>query len=207
MLIYSRLRFPALIASLAVCVCTVPSLAKDNTQNDEAVVVATSSTDEERPEPKKPRWTLKPNISVFWPGDSRVQDRFGDTWTMIGLSIDYRDDDRSKDRLQFQIDGIRRKSGGDHVRVYPVGLKYTRRVNDSHNFSPYFGGTASFCMADVKSQVDNVDTGFRSAGFGGSAFAGANIGMNLKVEATYHLLPSVKGFDLSGLSLGATLQF
>lgn len=187
----------------------VPCIAQDTAVASAPTIASASSADEQQPQPRprKPRLTLKPAGSIFWPTDERVQDRFGDSWTMLGISIDYRDEDRRKDRFQFQIDGIRRKSGADHVRIYPIGFKYTRRANDSRIFSPYIGGTASFCMADVKSEADNIDTGFRSAGFGATAFAGANIGVNLKVEATYHMLPDIKGFDFSGFSLGASMQF
>jgi hypothetical protein len=77
----------------------------------------------------------------------------------------------------------------------------------SRALSPYVGGTASLCIANIRSQADNVNTGFRFAGPGGSVFAGMNVGMNIKLEAAYHKFPSFNGFDLSGMSVGASLQF
>jgi hypothetical protein len=157
--------------------------------------------------PRKPRLTLKPAAGFYYPTSGKTRSTFGSTWTMVGLTIDYRDEDRSKSRFQFEIDGIRRKSGTDLAVIFPIGFKYTERLNASRTFSPYFGGTLGWCIADVRSVADGVDTGLRSAGVGGSGFVGANVGMNIKLEAAYHVFPNIKGFNLSGFSIGAQLQF
>ncbi|MCX6343614.1 MAG: hypothetical protein NT018_00905 [Armatimonadetes bacterium] len=164
----------------------------------------------ETPEPKKPRkprLALKPSAGIYLPTNDKTRSRFGDSWMMIGITVDYRDEDRSKDRLQFQFDGISRKSDSDYAAIFPFGFKYTHRLGMSRAFSPYVGGTASLCIANIRSLADNIDTGFRFAGPGGSVFAGVNVGMNVKLEMAYHMFPSFKSFDLSGLSFGASLQF
>ena len=171
-----------------------------------AAPVAAADADQPR-KPRKPRLTLKPTVGLFFPTSGKTKSVFGSSWTMIGLTVDYRDEDRSKSRFQFEIDGIARKSYGDRAAMFLIGAKYTERFNASKRLSPYMGGTAGWCFGSVRSVADGVDTGLRSAGIGGSGFVGANLGMNIKLEAAYHIFPVIKGFNLSGSSIGVQLQF
>lgn len=196
-------------AMLVTLGLSVPVLAQETAPavNDQPVLTVPAADENTPNRPRKPRLTLKPTAGFFFPTNAKTRSTFGSSWTMIGLTLDYRDEDRSKSRFQFQIDGFNRKSFGDHASIFQIGAKYTQRLNNSRHFSPYFGGGAGWCVASVKSVADGVDTGLRSAGVGGNAFVGANLGMNIKVEASYHAFPNVKGFNLSGFSVGMQWQF
>ena len=197
------------LATAMLLAASFPALAQSDSQaNREQPGLAGPVAAVTQPgKPRKPRLTLKPTASIFCPTSGKTRDTFGSTWTMVGVTIDYRDDDRSKSRFQFQIDGIRRTSYSDLAVIFPIGFKYTERLNASRSFSPYFGGSVGWCIADVRSVADGIDTGLRSVGVGGSGFVGVNVGMNVKLEAAYHVFPDIKGFNLSGFSIGAQLQF
>lgn len=207
------MRIPTMkfLATAMLLAASLPVFAQGGSQVDKeqpGLAAPVTATDANQPgKPRKPRLTLKPTAGFYYPTSGKTRSTFGNTWTMVGLTIDYRDDDRSKSRFQFQIDGIRRKSGIDQAAIFPIGFKYTERLNASRTFSPYLGGTLGWCIADVRSVADGIDTGLRSVGVGGSGFVGANVGMNVKLEAAYHVFPNIKGFNLSGFSIGAQLQF
>jgi len=211
MRIPKMMRFITGAVLLATGLLAAPVFAQEIAQPDKGqplLAAPAAPADENAPrKPRKPRLTLKPTVGLFWPTNGKTKSVFGSSWTMLGLTVDYRDEDRSRSRFQFEIDGIARKSYADRAAIFAVGAKYTERFNTSRRFSPYVGVTAGWCFGGVKSVADGVNTGFRSAGIGGSAFVGTNVGMNVKLEGAYHVFPSLGGFNLSGLSVGVQLQF
>lgn len=163
--------------------------------------------DAPKPAHRKIRWAFKPSAGIYSPVNEVVKKRFGSSWAMIGLGVDIWDDNRDQSRLQFYADSISRRTGDDSVFLFPIGAKFTRRMNSSRVLSPYIGATLGLCIADIKVPSQQISTGIRSAGVSESIFGGINVGVNSKIEASYHIFPSIKGYDFSGLNIGITMQF
>lgn len=210
MKISKSLCFSAAILPVCITLLMIPAASQaQETQPAPPAVEQQRPSVPESPKPnhRKIRLAIKPSAGIYSPSSYAVKKRFGSSWPMISLGVTVWDDNRDQSRLQLYADSISRTSGNDSVFLFPFGAKYTRRVNDSKVLSPYVGVTLGLCLAKVKVPEQQISTGFRCVGISESIFAGANIGLNSKVEVSYHILPGIRGYDFSGLNAGITMQF
>lgn len=163
----------------------------------------------ETPEParRRRRFRIGPEIGVFLPTNSKTKDRFGSSWETFGIGIGSVSVATLKGQTTFDLSIIRNRNRNDNnALIIPVGLSYRRALNDNPSVTPYIGLSANLYAATLRSDQDDVHSGFRGGG-GGSAFVGTTFGESGQVEARYHAISKIKGFDLSGLNLSAGYRF
>jgi hypothetical protein len=165
--------------------------------------------------PQKHRGFEIPKIGVdlglFIPSDSKTRNRFGKSWTNIGIGIGRPDTPSGTGRVGLDIGVVSKSSGDHHAFVAPLGVYYRRAFNADDVQSgrlliPYYGVSADLVVLDLRSPEDNVHSRFR-LGYGGSAIIGTTIGASGFAEAKYLAVGKVKSFDLSGASFTVGVRF
>lgn len=197
--------------------CVIPAVAEDNTTTA-PIVTQTATTapadlqsemptsaDEPQQDQKKGRLVLVPAFNMFYPSSGKTQDRFGDSWPSIGLSVAWRESGLDPKKIELRLDGMGRS--GDKVKalIFPLGMGVSQRLSQSKNVVTYAGVSANVYIGKVVSELDNVNTGWKLR-FGPGAFLGANIGSRFNIQASYYGVPSLGGFGLSGFNLSAHVQ-
>lgn len=151
------------------------------------------------------------DLGVYLPSSGRTRQRFGNSWTNVGIGIGRPDTPSSDGRIGLDFGVISKSSGSHHVFVAPLGIYYRRAfsagdVLEHRSLIPYYGVSADLVILDLRSPEDNVHSRFR-LGYGGSAVIGTTIGASGFAEAKYLGIGKVKGFDLSGLNLTVGARF
>ncbi len=207
----------AALAIAAICVCfAAPALAEDTTPAPTVTVDTVSQppsdlasempTSSAEPRGQRDgRLVLVPAFNMFYPSDSKTQERFGDSWPSIGLSVAWRERGLDPKKIELRLDGM--GCSGDKVKalVFPLGMGVSQRLSSSDNFVTYAGVSANLYISKVVSELDGVNTGWKLR-FGPGAFLGANIGERFNLQASYYVVPSLGGFGLSGFNLSAHVQ-
>lgn len=148
---------------------------------------------------------------VYYPTGSKITARFGDSWDSTALAFRIPTNTRavqknSQDQTDVTFEVIRNSNANGHVHIVPLSLIYNHRLSQSKRFSTYIGAGASASFVNIKSKIDNVDTGTRCLP-GMNIFAGFRFSKDAYWQATYMAQPSTSGFDVSGLSLSTGFEF
>lgn len=208
----------AIFALFVICACVVPVSAEETVTTDpfaasapasaapsSAQAVTVEPAEDPQQEGRKGRLVLVPAFNMYYPSDSKTQDRFGSSWPSIGLSVAWRDKNTDPKKIELRLDGMGRS--GDKVKalVFPLGIGISQRLSSSDNLVTYAGVSANVYFGKVVSELDGVNTGWKIKA-GPGAFIGANIGSRFNIQASYYGVPSLGGFGLSGFNLSAHVQ-
>jgi len=206
-------------ALLIICACcATPAFAQDTTPAP-AITTAPASeapsdlqtappaTTEETSETKrqKRRLVLVPAFNIYYPSSAKTQNRFGDSWPSIGISVAWRDKNTDPRKIELRLDGMGRSSDSVKALIFPLGIGVSQRLSSSKNFVTYAGVSANVYFGKVVSVPDHVNTGWHITA-GPGAYVGANIGSRFNIQASYYGVPSLGGFGLSGFNLSAHID-
>lgn len=166
-----------------------------------------------RPEPRR-RFTFGPNFGLYLPTSGKTRDAFGESWTNVGFGIGQVRTARRGGVLSFDFGFINNNRGsGRRAFLAPVGVSYRGSFVDPEDESgnarsiiPYYGASAGLYLANLDSDKYDVDTDL-SVGGGGSALVGVAFQRRAFLEARYHAVSRIKGFDLSGLNVALGVRF
>ncbi|MBW3621984.1 MAG: hypothetical protein KY468_01080 [Armatimonadetes bacterium] len=163
---------------------------------------------EEPPRPPRQRFRIGPEVGVYFPTSSEVRDLFGGSWVTFGLGFGGVGGADPGGRLEPDITFIYKNSADGHIFMAPLGVGYRKALNRNPESSstPYAGASANLILADVQSQINNVDTNLKAVA-GGSVFAGVSFRDRAYVEARYRMTGRVGGFNLSGMQVSAGFRF
>jgi hypothetical protein len=207
-------KYVRLILAIAVMLCVmIPCFAQTDQGNNsnntppantlatppaETQPSAPTSTTPAAPAKKSEHWHIMPAFCEYLPTDSKTRDTFGNNWPSFG--------NRVYSKFEFHFDGIMRSNGNGHVYIFPVGVIWTTRPWSTKSTSPFLGASADLNIVNLKSNPDNIDSGW-SVVPGGSVFAGIDVSRNLTLKAGYNLVPQVDSFVLSGFNFMAAVGF
>lgn len=175
------------------------------TISDSAVQVPNDRTTADS-EVRRKRYRFGPQLGMYFPTDERTRNRFGGSWTNLGIGIGGVPDAPQEGRLAFDAYVIYNSRGRNQALIAPVGVSYRRSLSNSSSVMPYIGGNASLYITDIRSEIDGVRAGIRATP-GASIMGGLAVGQGGYFEARYHFIPEVSSFQLSGLNLTAGLRF
>jgi hypothetical protein len=198
-------RTPLAAAVLAALTLVLPALAAP----------AARAQDDGGDRPRR-RFTFGPNVGFFLPSSGKARDAFGNTWTNVGFGAGAVQSASRSGRLSFDLSFINNnRGGGRRAFLVPVGVSYRQAFTATEDedgepipnaITPYYGVSAGLYLASLDSDKYDVDTSL-SAGGGGSVLVGVAFQRRAFLEARYHLVSRIAGFDLSGLNLGAGFRF
>lgn len=154
-------------------------------------------------EKSKPgRLLFGPQVGFFTPASRLVRDRFGGSWTNIGLGLGDVAAPKEKGELQIDFNLISSRAKEAEALLAPIGLVYRRGTAEGKNVRPYFGASANLLVTNFRSDylIDKIPAGFRT-GAGGSVFGGLAMGNRFYVEGRYYAFSKVRNFDFSGLNI------
>jgi hypothetical protein len=151
---------------------------------------------------KSGRLLFGPQIGFFTPASRLVRDRFGGSWTNIGLGVGDVAAPKAKGELNFDLNLISSRSREAEALLAPIGIVYRRGTSDSKNVRPYFGASANLLVTNFRSNyiLDNIPSGFRTSA-GGSLFGGVSMGNRFYVEGRYYSFGKIRNFDFSGMNI------
>lgn len=163
---------------------------------------------EPQPQPRRARFRIGPEVGIYFPTDSLVRDRFGDSWFTWGIAFGGVGVPNPQGQWEPDISFIYRNNNNGHVFLAPLGISYRKGMsstpNASNNF--YVGASANAVIASVRSEIDQLNTRTRVVP-GASVFAGVTIRDNAYLEARYRVFGKASGFDFSGAQLSAGFRF
>lgn len=167
------------------------------------------------------RLLIGPQVGVYTPTSRIARDRFGGSWTNIGIGLGAITGPKSKGEFNFDVNFISSRSkdkgfGTAEAVLAPVGIVYRRGAGDGRKNRPYYGASGNVLFANIRSNVnatnqvgapgDNVNRGWRTA-FGGSLFGGVTFGQRFYVEGRYYQFNKLNvggnlgKLDLSGMNI------
>lgn len=158
------------------------------------------------PEKKHGMVALLPEVSLYYPTASKTRGRFGDSWNNIGLCLRLTGNSDAQDQVGLHISSLAQSNGDGHLRMTPIRLTYTHGLSAGKKLSPYVGVGASAVFLSLTSSPDNVRTGEHCLP-SASLFAGVKFGSAGFAQASYNAMPSLKGFNLSGVGVSIGLSF
>ncbi|WP_395143401.1 hypothetical protein [Armatimonas sp.] len=146
---------------------------------------------------------LGPQLGFYTPASRLARDRFGGSWTNIGLGKGDVAAPKAKGEVNFDLNFISSRSKEAEVLLAPIGLVYRRGVSEGRSTRPYFGASVNLLVTNFRSSflLDNIPSGWRT-GTGGSVFGGVSMGNRFYVEGRYYAFSKVRNFDFSGMNLG-----
>jgi hypothetical protein len=149
------------------------------------------------------RLLLGPQLGFYTPASRLARDRFGGSWTNIGIGLGDVAAPKSKGEVNFDLNFISSRSKDAEVLLAPVGLVYRRGTSEGRNIRPYFGASVNLLVTNFRSSylLDNIPSGWRT-GAGGSVFGGASVGNRFYVEGRYYSFSKIRNFDFSGMNIG-----
>ena len=155
---------------------------------------------------KDRRIGIGPDVSVYLPLSAKARDRFGGSWFSIGIGFSKLRDRPNQSELQPWFNFIYEKSGTSHACLIPLGAEYRHNFASSGAITPFAGAGLAYYLTDLRSDGDNVHSGFRSA-VGVEAVGGAYFGKAVYAQGRIHVVTPVKGFNLSGFEISAGVRF
>ncbi|GAB4464450.1 MAG: hypothetical protein OHK0029_34410 [Armatimonadaceae bacterium] len=176
----------------------VPAAAQDTPQPEA-----------EAPTPKPARrFSLKvgPEYSIYRLGGSRAASVFGNQWTVLGLGLGRLEKIDSGLTFQPEVTFLFGRSGDNNATLIPVqaGARYGIRLG--RDVSAYAGLSAGYSGVNLKSEANNIRSGWRFAP-SGSGVVGINLNRRVYTEVRYYRFAPVNGFNLSGTSFGVGIRF
>lgn len=203
-MIHWRKLFVALAAPVILAVA-MPAWAQ-NTVDQPAADSTQVPDDTNKPKQESRRWTLVPAFNVYMPTDSRTKDTFGNNWFSCGLALSMKSNNAQPGRLEIHLDGAASRGDGRRAYVLPLGIGYAHRLTKPKPVSTYVGACANLYVMKLRSDYDNVDTGWCGRG-GASLLFGVNVNSKVNVQLSYYAIPKLDSFDLSGMNLSAHVMF
>ena len=157
--------------------------------------------------PRK-RIRFGPQVGVYLPTNGRTQDRFGKTWTNIGIGIGSISDIHRSGRLALDINFISNsRNSKEKIFLAPIGLAYSVGLgNQTAAAAAYAGVSADLVVASLRSDQDKLPTRTSATG-GASVFLGTRFSESGYAEVRYNGIGKIRGFDLSGINLSAGFRF
>jgi hypothetical protein len=152
---------------------------------------------------KSGRLLFGPQIGFFTPASRLVRDRFGGSWTNLGLGLGDVAAPTSKGELNFDVNLISSRAKESEALLAPIGLVYRRGTSEAKKTRPYFGASVNFLVTNFRSNyiLDSIPSGVRT-GAGGSVFGGVSMGNRFYVEGRYYAFSKIRNFDFSGMNIG-----
>ncbi len=151
---------------------------------------------------------IGPEVEVYLPFSSKTRDRFGSTFTGIGLGLGSAAP-RAGGAIRPDIAILRAESGRNEALFVAGGLQYRRTFSDQvaadTRYVPYYGAGLNLIYGKVETRARNRDED--DFGAGASVFVGTSVGRRSFVEARVRALSSVNDYNFSGLALMAGLRF
>jgi len=180
---------------------TAPATVQSEKSNDTLQSPA-QPADKPNQDDNKRRLTLLPALNIFYPSNSKTQNRFGSSWTSLGLAVAYKSKHMDPRKIELRLDGMAENSKYTSAYIFPIGMGVNTILSTSKTATTYAGVTGNVYIAKLESVLDGVDTGWKLKP-GASALIGANIGSRVNVQASYYFVPKLGGFDLSGFNVSA----
>jgi hypothetical protein len=156
--------------------------------------------------PRKSRFRIGPELSLFLPSSGKTSDAFGSSWFGVGLGFGSIRRTARQGELGAEVYLLNNSHDDADAWLVPVGLAYRHPIGSGLGGGPYAGGAVDLLFTDLHSPADGVDWGLRM-GAGLGPIVGSTFGNSGYVEARYLLTTKVAGFDLSGLSFTAGARF
>ncbi|MCW3059036.1 MAG: hypothetical protein JWQ02_857 [Capsulimonas sp.] len=169
-----------------------------------AAVSNEPSGDEDRP--SRHRLMFGVDYTLYLPTDAHTRDRFGSSWSSLGLGIGGVGQSGKNSRWSPEFNLVIQTKGDNHVVMAPIGLSYRVHSGTMAAAQPYTGASLGLLVVDLRSKEDDISSG-TSAGAYGSVYAGVSFKDSYFVEARYYAANKVRSFDLSGASLSAGIRF
>lgn len=174
--------------------------------------------------PEKPPLTLPRipvyglNVGTYLPASTRVRDQFGGNWFSFSPGLGPVLPPPIPMRLfDFTLATQRRSRAGFNNRAFLAIVApqyqwplFTVPPQEGESlrlptFLPYAGVSVGGAYANLRSEGLGVNgSGFAPAG---SLYVGTAIGLGAFAEARWRTVGKIRGFDLSGLELGAGFRF
>ena len=151
---------------------------------------------------------IGPEVEVYVPFSSKTRDRFGSTFTGIGIGFGSAVP-RTGGQIRPDIAIVRAESGRNEALFIAGGLQYRRTFVDQvaadARYVPYYGAGLNLMYGKVETRARNRDED--DFGAGASVFVGTSVGRRAFVEGRLRGLNSVNSYNFSGLALTAGLRF
>ncbi|BDI28139.1 hypothetical protein CCAX7_001900 [Capsulimonas corticalis] len=176
------------------------------TPNAATPAASTDSAPAPESKPAHHRLMIGADYQLYLPTNSHTKDRFGSSWSSIGLGIGGVGQSAAHSIWAPELNVIYQSKGDNNVLIVPIGVTYRTHSDASGGATPYTGASAGLLVVNLKSKDDNVPSG-TSGGAYGSIYAGVSLKENYFVEARYYATSKVRTFDLSGASLTAGIRF
>jgi|GEM_PF-2139341 len=187
---------------------------------DRAATSGTSTQDQpasapDQPEAAQPKrkWRLQigPEASLYLPAAAKTQKEFGKQWLMISFGIGKLDAPPSKGELSLSLQAGYQKKGKNEVTLAPVEVEFRQPLANGHDSDPngpkpYIGAGGGITLTSMKVPSAGIASRIRSAP-GGSVFLGVQWNRQAYIEARYHRMGSIRGYDFSGFDLSAGMRF
>ncbi len=210
------LLLPLALAALTLIVAS-PAFAQDPGQQappPSEPAPAPAPAPEPDPQPQRRRFTFGPNLGLFVPTSGKTRDAFGNSWTNIGFGVGSVRTAPRRGLVGLDVAFINNnRDGGRRALMGQVGVAYRRSFVEPEDeqgnvrtIIPYFGAGVGLYLANLDSDKYDVSTDL-GAGFGGSALVGVAFQRKAFLEARYHAVSRISGFDLSGLNVALGVRF
>lgn len=158
---------------------------------------------------------LSPVVGWYFPTDGKTKDAFGDNWFSIGVTLNFEALGWKKSSINsgnvklYPFFGyIHASEGNNAAHIVPIGLeaRWNLAREEDATIKPYWGLGAALYGVKFHDRDAGVESNWRGT-FGGRLMAGTDITKWFNIEAAYHLISDVKGYDFSGFSVRGKVTF
>jgi hypothetical protein len=198
--------FPLLAGTAFAQQTAPPPPPVENPPNPPASLAAPAPTEKAAAPSRRIRFG--PQLGLYFPTNSRTRNRFGSTWTNIGIGIGSISDIHRSGRLALDVSFISNTRSSDaKIFLAPIGLSYSIGLGkQTQPTAAYAGVSANLVIASLRSDLDGLPSRTSATG-GASLFLGTRFSESGYVEARYNAFGKIRSFDLSGINLTAGFRF
>lgn len=195
MRIYPRLRTVALSAVAAGGALTLLT----------AVRPAAAQTNLPTAADNQPIATVR--AGVYFPFNSKLKNNGSKALYAGGL--DYTIQHKTGvNRTVLSVDYIEKTGGGHDVRIIPVTIGSFALQTGQGSVRPYFGvGAGAYFIHQNLPDDSGANQNTNKVAIGGYLGAGVDFSSNLLLEARYHIIQKVGGYNSGGLEVTAGIRF
>jgi len=150
----------------------------------------------------KKKLLFGPQLGFFTPSSQKTRERFGGSWTNIGIGLGDVAAPKESGELSIDFNILSSRAAQAEAWIAPIGLVYRKSSPESLKTRPYFGASVDYLVTNLRSNytLDKIPSGWRT-GTGGSFFGGVTVGNRFYIEGRYYAFTKVRGFDLSGTNI------